>query len=476
MDAPALRPTDEQRHIVSLMDGGSNLIINALAGTGKTTTLRLIDNSLPEALPTLYLAFNKQVVDDASGFRSKTVIRTLNSAGHRIWGQTCPHNLTMPKQKVGDLLREQIKELEGDDKDEAWEEFSNITSAVGFAKSLGYVPTGKFPRAKRLIEEEDFFHAFETHHEALSEVSRSLVNNTLTSSISAAFAGSIDFNDQIYMPALFGGTFPKFPLVLTDEAQDLSPVNHVLLEKLARDRLVAVGDPWQSIYAFRGAKTDGMSHLKTQFAMTAADLSVSFRCPSKIVQAVHWHVPSLRWSREGGRASKILNPTLASFPDGCAIICRNNAPLIRLGFRLLANKRSVSINGSEIGPRIVRIMKRLGEPTLSKTGLRNAIEEWRNEKAGKGSTTADDTADCMLVFADYGETLGQALAYVERLFAQRGSITLTTGHKAKGLEWPVVYHVDPFLIRDTKQDRNLQYVITTRSMDMFYEVNSKDIR
>lgn len=477
MDARVITPTEEQLHIVDLITNTKdNILVNAYAGTGKTTTLRLIDLSLPKDLPTLYLAFNKRIVEEATGFRQKTIIRTLNSQGHRIWAQTCANPLTMPKQKVGDLLREAIKDLEGDDKKEAWEEFSNITSCVGFAKSLGYVPTNKFPRARRLIEEEDFFSAYTEHHEALSDLCKSLVSTTLASSISAAFAGAIDFNDQIYMPALFGATFPRFPLVLGDEAQDWSPVNHVLLEKLARERLVAVGDPWQTIYGFRGAMPDGMGRLASAFSMTSADLSVSFRCPSAIVRAVHWHVPHLRWSKEGGRASKILNPTLNGFVDGSAIICRNNAPLIRLGFRLLAARRSVCISGSDIGPRIAKVMKKLGEPSMSKVALRNAIEDWRNEKAAKGSTSADDTADCMLVFADYGETLEQAIAYVEKLFDQEGSITLTTGHKSKGLEWPIVYHLDPFLVHDTDQDRNLRYVITTRSQNQFYEINSKDIR
>jgi hypothetical protein len=66
----------------------------------------------------------------------------------------------------------------------------------------------------------------------------------LTDSIRLAYEGQIDFDDQIYMPTLFGGTFPRFPLVMVDEAQDLSPLNHAMLEKLVTSRLIAVGDPY----------------------------------------------------------------------------------------------------------------------------------------------------------------------------------------------------------------------------------------
>jgi superfamily I DNA/RNA helicase len=74
----------------------------------------------------------------------------------------------------------------------------------------------------------------------------------LAINIEQAFRGIIDFDDQIYMPTLFGGSWPQFPLVMIDEAQDLSPINHAMLSKLVKHRLIAVGDPYQSIYGFRG--------------------------------------------------------------------------------------------------------------------------------------------------------------------------------------------------------------------------------
>jgi superfamily I DNA/RNA helicase len=82
----------------------------------------------------------------------------------------------------------------------------------------------------------------------------------------------------------------------------------------------------------------------------------------------------------------------------------------------------------------------------------------------------------MKVFATFGATLGQAVSYAEHMFAQQGTIRLLTGHKAKGLEWDTVYHLDPWLIGDEEQELNLRYVITTRSKDKLFEVNSKDIR
>ena len=121
-------------------------------------------------------------------------------------------------------------------------------------------------------------------------------------------------------------------------------------------------------------------------------------------------------------------------------------------------------------------MRKLGPEDMAQDEVLNAIQDWLQDKLSRQSTTAGDIADCMGVFARCGDTLSAAIAYAEDLFSQEGTITLLTGHKAKGLEWPVVYHLDPFLLRDNEQDLNLRYVITTRAQETYYEIETKDIR
>lgn len=466
-------PTAEQEHILFLVrDSRSNLIINALAGSGKTTTLDMIQDALTP--PVLCLAFNRRIADVmVKRFRSTTTVRTFNGLGHRIWSTACAGRVSLDPKKVPDLLRELIKELPRGEANEAWEVFWDVKAAIDLAKSLGYIPSGKYSNAKRLIEQEAFYAHL---GEDIGDLGRYLLEEILLRSIKAAYSGLIDYNDQVYMPALFGGTYPKFPTILIDEAQDLSPVNHQMLHHLSKSRLIAVGDPYQSIYRFRGAETNGMSKLRERFAMTDADLSVSFRCPRAIVEAVRWRAPHMKWTKEGGRVGQLRNPTADSFTDGCAIICRNNAPLFALALRLLSSGRSVSVSGSDIGPRVVGIMRRLGEDGDKQEEVLNAVNDWESEKISKGSTTAADIADCMRVFGRSGKTHGQAVAFAEHLFRQQGNIQLLTGHKAKGLEWNTVYHLDPWLLRSDEQDLNLRYVVTTRSMDKYYEINSADIR
>lgn len=474
MDKPTLSPTEEQLHILGLVTStSSNLLINALAGSGKTATLEMIQNVASP--PILCLAFNKRIAD-AMGkrFLSTTTVRTLNGLGHRIWSSTCSGRLTLDPKKSQDLLRSSIDALPKSSRSEAYEIFWDAISAISLAKSLGYVPDGKYPSAHRLTSATDFFGA--SLDEDPSDLLIDLVDTTLLASIRTAYSGLIDYNDQVYMPALFGGTYPRFPLVLVDEAQDLSPVNHEMLRHLKRSRIIAVGDPWQSIYGFRGAMQNGMAKLQEKFSMTTADLSVSFRCPEAIVRAAHWRVPHMKWIKPGGRVARLRNPIPATFPDGCVIICRNNAPLFALALKLLGSGRSVSVSGSDVGPRVIGIMRKLGPETMSQAETLEAIESWRETKLSRESKTANDLADCMRVFAGQGSTLSQACTYAEHLFAQKGTIQLLTGHKAKGLEWPIVYHLDPFLLGDSEQDLNLRYVIGTRAQEAYYEIESREIQ
>jgi superfamily I DNA/RNA helicase len=473
--SPRLAPTDEQASILDTARAEGNLQINALAGTGKTATLKMIDGVLGRKSNILYLVFNKRNADEAidSGeFSSTTKIKTLNGCGHGIW-QSAQGHLTLNPKKTMEHFREHVSSWSKPEQSEAWAELSMVRQGIELAKALGYIPDGKYPNANRLCDWDALALALD---EPPSPLAKDLIDALLILSIKTAYRGYIDYNDQIYMPALFGGTFPKFPMVMVDEAQDLSPVNHAMLDKLAKNRLISVGDPWQSIYGFRGAEQAGMEKLRARFAMSVSDLSISFRCPEAVVRSVHWRVPHFKWSKPGGFVGELKNPTLGGILDNSAIICRNNAPLFRLAIRLLGAGRSVRVHGSDMGPKVAGIMRKLGPEDMSQDSTLSAIEDWEGERLEAGSKTSKDIADCMRVFAHYGPTLKHALAYIEHLFEQKGTIDLLTGHKAKGLEWDRVYFLDEWMIGPEEQEMNLRYVIMTRAKNELFLINSRDIR
>lgn len=468
-----MKPTEEQAHIASVVrDTSDNVMINAYAGCGKTSTLEMLEQ-IEREKPALYLVFNKRNATEAERrMASTTQVRTFNSLGHRIWAQSTCRRLTLDSKKTNTLFKSLVDEAPKAQRFPMWDSYYLVQSGVAMAKALGYVPEGIYPNATRLITRTDLGKALE---EDPDDLTSDLIDAVLARSIKAAYSGTIDYNDQIYMPALFGGTFPRFPLVKVDESQDLSPVNHAMLERLVKGRLIAVGDPFQNIYGFRGAKAGGMKDLGDRYGMTQTTLSVSFRCPSEIVKLARWRVPEFKWIKEGGHVEVLEKLSLADIPDDATILCRNNAPLFKLAIRLLIAGRSVSVAGTELGPRIVGIMKKFGEDSMSLPSLLSAIADWKAEKEAAGSKIAADMAECMKVFANAGKSLHGAIGYAEHLFAQQGSIRFSTGHKAKGLEFPWVLHIDPWLLRPSEQDSNLRYVIQTRSQDYYGEINSAGI-
>jgi DNA helicase II / ATP-dependent DNA helicase PcrA len=468
------KPTDEQIDICNFIRSEKdNLQVNALAGGGKTSTVEMMMENT--SIPTLYLAFNKSVVEEArERLPSGIEIRTFNSMGHQCW-RKCNGKADVNLKKTSELLKERLRVLKGSDKTEASDAYWDISGAIHMAKHLGYVPEGKFPTAGRLCTQADLCKRIENR---LSPLCIEIVDDVLIASIKAACAGAIDLDDQVYMPAVFGGSYPRFPLVYVDESQDLSPVNLALLNKLGRDRVCSVGDRWQAIYAFRGAETDGMSKIKSKFSMHEMPLSFSFRCPEAIVRAVHWHVPHMRWVKSGGiyEELQVLHP--ADIPEGSAIVCRNNAPLFRAAFALLSKQRSVQVAGSDIGPKIIRLLGKVGTSGDSSEDLMFKIDSWRDHQLQTTNSpqTVHDQAECMKVFASWGNTFDQAVGYAKHIFTQQGTIQLITGHRAKGQEWDTVYHLDKHLLSKDEQDLNLKYVITTRAKQELFEISSKELQ
>lgn len=478
-----IHATQEQQAIIHhALSTRDNILISALAGAAKTTTLEFLCKYLPTG-PTLSLAFNKRIAETLSRrLPGHVQCRTMNSLGHRVWSTALGSKLNLNASKSYSLLRGFIEDLGQSDRDSAFESLGETLCAITWAKRLGYVPRRSPAKVRPLITEKDFYNGLEDEPSALQI---SLIEATLVASISQAYLGTIDFDDQIYMPTLFGGSFPKFPLVLVDEVQDLSQINHAMLRKLVVNRFVAVGDPYQSIYAFRGAKIDGMPSLVRDYACTQLPLSTSFRCPEAIVHAAQTRAPHMRWSRLGGHVEHLATLSPNSIPDGAAIICRNNAPLFRLALNLLGAGRGVHLVGTDLGPSLIKTLDRLGPPSLTQEETHAAIDTWLTTKLAKtrNPAAAVDKAECLKVFAEFAPTLGGAITYARHLFSGKGAIQLLSGHKAKGLEWDVVYHLDPWRIpspyatspEELEQEENLRYVIITRAKEKFFLISSDNI-
>lgn len=83
---PTLAPTDEQQAVIDGTVSGDNLVIQAGAGTGKTSTLEMASQEIA-GKSVLYVAFNKTTADDASKrFPAHVHARTAHSLAFRAVG------------------------------------------------------------------------------------------------------------------------------------------------------------------------------------------------------------------------------------------------------------------------------------------------------------------------------------------------------------------------------------------------------
>ncbi|MCC6772613.1 MAG: ATP-dependent helicase [Gemmatimonadaceae bacterium] len=109
-------------------------------------------------------------------------------------------------------------------------------------------------------------------------------------------AGMIDYEDMTLMAVQLVARFDwvresvaaKFPLLLVDEYQDLGPVLHELVVQLlskTRVRLLAVGDPDQSIYGFDGADPELLLTLSRAKGIECVSLPFNYRCGRTILEA-----------------------------------------------------------------------------------------------------------------------------------------------------------------------------------------------
>src|SRR5262245_7440114 len=118
-----LEATEEQADIIdfALANDAVNLIINALAGAAKTSTLQFLCKYLPVE-PVCSLAFNKRIADRmAKVLPGHVRSSTVNSICHRVWGSTVGKRLIVDTKKNYNIVKEMVEHLPRSQRDDAWD-------------------------------------------------------------------------------------------------------------------------------------------------------------------------------------------------------------------------------------------------------------------------------------------------------------------------------------------------------------------
>jgi superfamily I DNA/RNA helicase len=262
-----------------------NMVVDAKAGSGKTTTIvegmRYIprEGLIPPRV--VFLAFNKSIADTWSRKCPPGVMcSTFHSLGRRalVGSGLVERSVKLDTNKARKLVWNAISDRDDPDT-------RNICRLVSMCKTV--------PVDVREIDLDSMCY----HHDITLErkerafnIVRQVVETTL------ADTSCIDFDDMLYMPVMYNISFDHYNYVFVDEAQDTNNIQLEILSRLTapRSRLVAVGDPHQAIYGFRGANADSMSRIVERFQCKTYPLSVSYRCPKAVVREAQRYLTTMK--------------------------------------------------------------------------------------------------------------------------------------------------------------------------------------
>ena len=470
----------------AVADTRDSLSVVSVAGSGKTTTGVEIANRIDPELDAVYLAFNKRIVEELQRRLPPHVpAKTFHSALLRDYMQWLSKRTRQrPKvdaYKVRNIVADAIN-AGNLDVEEGKLYSQAIGKLVAYAKSVGIgvlVPDSP-EHWSELVEHFGMTLEPGQEEDRLIVLSRRVLEENNRDVV------VIDFDDMLYLSLVHCVPLTRYDVVLIDEAQDTNGVQRALLSKMLNPggRVIAVGDPCQAIYGFRGASTDAMALIERDFMCTKLTLSVSYRCARAIVEEARKFVHHIEASSTAPEGSvRTLNEwSTATFVSGDAVLCRLNAPLVKLAYSMIAARVKCRILGREIGQGLVTLIRKMKADTLAALEKKllsyRAAEISRLLARGKDNQAqaVDDKVNSIIAAVDGmndGATVDELIDSLMSLFSDTSDdgVTLATVHKSKGSEWENVYILDPHLMPSKwakqtwqqEQETYLQYVATTRA-------------
>lgn len=493
-----------------VIHGVGNVIIDAVAGSGKSTTIQHCVSLLPKWAKVVILAFNKIIADELK--ERGLPARTLNAIGysnimrHGLGGIT-PSRLdgdkTMNIAKAM-LTPLQMKMYGG-----------AINKMIGWAKGMGAVPMGIEQIAKDMNFRVPFIADPDTWLEIFDACEITLEHEDADIYELIHFCDDIlaagildrtviDFDDQKYLTVIFNVPCFQNDFVFLDESQDLNDIDRMLVRKVLKrnGRLFAVGDRHQAIYAWRGARTNSMDLIKEDFNCKELPLSVCYRCPVSVVKMAQTWVPHIEWGPNAQEGKIITHKEFRKdlFQPGDLMICRNNAPLVQMAFALMAAMVPVQMAGRDFAKGLINLIEGIRDGYVKQNRsdeqlpyLEAVLSAWREREIQKAlakdnSSRADRIDDMyvtIMVFINSidGDKIQDVIDSIDRLFTDRTRkdvILLSSIHRAKGGEANRVFILDWYLLPSNyatteeaqQQERNLQYVAVTRSRDELHFIYS----
>lgn len=338
--------TEEQEAILEQtekMKQGEILLINALAGCAKTSTLKIIaENNLKSKF--LYLAFNRKIVDEAkASFPNNTKPTTLHALARAYNGRK-------PLKFMNMEIIKKILNIDIETSQEYFKIFNALKAYQTFCQSafsIDELDELKIDTRKKL--EDEFKQRFE--------------NKNMDFIINQRIKG-IDYVEEIHNAILSSNfttfdTFLKefvershrrsfdYEYIVLDESQDVSKLLAkfiISLIKVKRYKLIIVGDNNQKIYGFLGNTNLSLvvEHLYPEL-VTNMTLTKSFRfVAGSNIEKLSNQLLKLREEEIFGARATLPIP---SKEDRVAYLSRGTFPLLAMSIHQILNNKEYHLYG-----------------------------------------------------------------------------------------------------------------------------------
>jgi len=483
-----MEPNTEQREIIRASRNRQNrrLVVDALAGTGKTSTLVQVAEANPY-VQFLYIAYNTAAKEDAMArFPRNVECKTTHGMVFMAYGKRNSARLNagrVPSWKAAAVLglRDVRVEycvsceqpVERGDGSHAGHAVMAETLSSKAAASLATRTVDRFCYSadpEIVARHVPFVQGLDERlMPAVREAILPVARNAWADLTGAH--GQLAFTHDMYLKlAQLDGWRPRKHTML-DEAQDTNPcVADMVLD--TKMNLMVVGDPNQAIYEWRGA-TDAMAQVT---ATERLSLTGSYRFGPAVAEEANLWLEMLETPLRL-RGWKKRNSTVVQDVEGepDAILCRSNAGAIVSAMGELERGKKVAIVG---GGAAIEKLAKAAEDLIAgrKTDHPDllAFEDW----AGVQRYCKEEPQDAgtLVPLVKAVDTHGtQAILNMTRMLVderrQQPDVTVSTAHKAKGRQWTKVQIGGDFPQPKEdggtlgKEELRLAYVAITRGME-----------
>ena len=524
------KPTVEQEKIFNFFQSGKGHgMIDAVAGSGKTTTIVQGIEYFDKSKSILFCAFNKKIqleIHKKTIHHKNVIVRTTYALGLNILKHH--YYIFINKEpntsKYYNILNENLKRKKDSYEYENPSDFSDLFDLIKHA----------YYSEKRKDEPDTFFKTFFSNYYSLVDLLRytlgyskgtesfkdliikysieinidnelqielykKLIENAISIGIELAIhQGIYDFPDMIFLPCELKLPSPnKFDILFIDECQDLSNAQLKTITKHLHPegRLFAVGDPYQSIYGFAGASPKSFDNIKKIFEPEMFSLTNCFRCDRSIVNLAKEIRSDIVTSSD--REGEIINIKFNQIPNLVKetdyVLSRHNADLFEVVFELLKKNIKCKIIGKS---EILNGLKNLiaNKYYDSTSYYDNLLEHLQTlydiseEKLGSNPANFEklenlrdsiNIIETCYLNASNINNLNQLFLYIENLMDCNDdeSVILSSIHRAKGLEGKRVfiigyenlpYKKEGMLEWQLYQENCLKYVAITRAQNTLF--------